>query len=49
MVPIKEPDERKRRRFPSPTAKSLGPVEYTLFALIVLGVAVTLAMAIVNP
>jgi hypothetical protein len=27
----------------------LGPVEYTLMALIVLGVAVTILMAIVNP
>jgi hypothetical protein len=29
--------------------RQLGPVEYTLVALIALGVAVTIAMAIFNP
>jgi hypothetical protein len=49
MVTIKEHDDRKRRRFRSPTAPRLGPVECTLLALIALSVAVTLVMAIVDP
>jgi hypothetical protein len=39
-----------RRRFSErPRLRQLGPVEYTLVALIALGVAVTIAMAIFNP
>jgi hypothetical protein len=41
---------RMGRRFSErPRLRQLGPVEYTLLALIVLGVAVTVAMAIFNP
>ena len=40
-----------RRGRPSEPAKSrrLGPFEYTLLALIALGIAITLVMAILNP
>ena len=41
-----------RRRGSSPTrrqSRRLGPLEYMLLALIVLGIAVTIAMAILNP
>jgi hypothetical protein len=47
--PVDEHDERNRRRFPSPTARRLGPVECALLALIALSVAITVVMAIVNP
>jgi hypothetical protein len=48
-VALKDPPERKRRLFTSSTRRQLGPMEYTLLALIVLGVAITTALAIVNP
>lgn len=38
-----------KRRCTSPPRRRLGPIDYTLLALIVLGVAITLAMAIVDP
>jgi hypothetical protein len=47
--PIEEHDKRTRRRFDRPTARRLGPVECMLLALIALGVAITVVMAIVNP
>lgn len=49
MVGTKERAERKRHRFLSPSVRRLGLVEYTLIALIALGVAITVAMAILNP
>jgi len=49
VVAINEQHERERRRFTSPGTRGLGPVEYMLLALIALGVAITLVMAIVNP
>jgi hypothetical protein len=49
VVAVSERDERRRRRFSSPTARRLGSFEYTLLALIASGVAITAVMAIVNP
>jgi hypothetical protein len=49
LVASKGPPEPKRRRFASRARRRLGPMEYTLLALIILGVAITIAMAIVNP
>jgi hypothetical protein len=46
---IKEQHDCKRRRSTSPPPRRLGPIDYTLLALIVLGVAITVAMAIVDP
>lgn len=40
---------RRRHRFQLPAAWRLGSVECALFALIVLGVAITAAMAILDP
>ena len=40
---------RMRRRFASPPRQRLGAVEHALLALIALGVAITIVMAIVNP
>jgi hypothetical protein len=48
-VPIRDSDEPERPRFRPPTAGRLGPFECTLLALIALGVAITVVMAIVNP
>jgi hypothetical protein len=42
-------DQPERPPVSSPTGRRLGPVECILVALIALGVAITLAMAIVNP
>lgn len=44
-----EQHDCKRRRSTSPRPRRLGPIDYTLLALIVLGVAITVAMAIVDP
>jgi hypothetical protein len=41
--------ERTRPRFRSPATRWPGLVEYALLALIGLGVAITFAMAIVDP
>jgi hypothetical protein len=49
LVAFKDPTDRKRRLIRSSARRQLGPMEYTLLALIVLGVATTIAMAIVNP
>jgi hypothetical protein len=46
---INDQHERKRRRLTSPTTRRLGPGDYTLLALIALGVAITAVMAIVSP
>jgi hypothetical protein len=46
---LNEQHEGKRRRFASLRTWLLGPVEFTLLALIALGVATTVVMAIVNP
>ena len=41
--------ERARRRSTSPTTPRLGLIDCTLLALIALGVAITVAMAVVDP
>lgn len=41
--------ERTPRRSTATTVRRLGLLEYTLLAVIVLGIAVTIVMAIVNP
>ena len=46
---VEERHERRRRRSTSPTTRRLGLIDCTLLALIALGVAITVAMAIVNP
>jgi hypothetical protein len=40
---------RQRRAVKQHKPHLLGPFEYTLLALIVLGVAITIVMAVVNP
>lgn len=50
--PTLDPEHPPRRRyFPKlpRLARRLGALEYTLIALIVLGVAVTIVMAVLNP
>jgi hypothetical protein len=49
LVAVKRERDPHRCRFVSPTGRRLGPVDYALLALIVLGVAVTIFMAIANP
>lgn len=46
---VEKRDERRRRRSTWPTTGRLGLMDYTLLALVALGVAITVAMAIVNP
>lgn len=48
-VRIETCDERTRRRSTSPTTGRLGLFDYTLLAVIALSIAITVAMAIVNP
>jgi hypothetical protein len=46
--PAERQYDRRRRRVVSPRRR-LGSVEYTLLALILLGVVITIAMAIMSP
>jgi hypothetical protein len=48
-VAVKRQHEPRWRRFASPARRRVGSVEYALLALIALGVAITVVMAIVNP
>jgi hypothetical protein len=48
----RRPRDGGRRARPSsgrPTRRRLGPLEYMLLALIALGVAITIAMAVIDP
>jgi hypothetical protein len=49
MSTIKKRVERTRHRFSAPSVWRLGAVECALLALIALGVATTVVMAIENP
>jgi hypothetical protein len=49
LVAIGGQHQPAQRRSPWPTRRRVGAVEYTLLALIALGVAITIVMAIVNP
>lgn len=49
LVAIGGQHKLARRRFTWPARRRLGAVEYALLALIALGVAITIVMAIVTP